>query len=130
EDEAAADVGGAGEQDGRVHQPDAAGRGAIDGHGDDVIHVGGRGVSDGREDKRRYVFGSQHAEVAGGEQDVPDQAEEADLRHLSQVNTSDAGEGQGGHEHLQGITGHRVGAGDRGGVQVGVVDLDADEDQS
>ena len=66
-------------------------------------------MSDGREDKRRDVFGSQHAEVAGGEQDVPEQAEQPDLSHLAQVHASDAAEGQCGHEHLQGITGHHVG---------------------
>jgi serine/threonine protein kinase len=46
------------------------------------------------------------------------------------IDTGDADEGQGGHEHLQGIARHHVGGGDRGSVQVGVIDLDADEDQS
>jgi len=59
-----------------------------------------------------------------------EQAEHADLRHLAQVHASDAGEGQSGHQHLQGITGHYIGGGDRGGVQAGVIDLHADEDQS
>ena len=92
---------------------DVAGRGAIVGRGDDVIDVGGCTVSEGGEDKRSDEFGSQNAEEAGGEQDVPEQAEYADLRHLAQVHAGDAGEGQGGHEQLQRIAGNHVGRGDR-----------------
>ena len=87
-------------------------------------------MRDGWEDKRSDEFGAKNAEEADGEQDVPEQAEQTDLRHLAQVHTSDAGEGQGGHEHLQEVARHDVGRGDRDGVHVGMVDLDADENQA
>ena len=97
---------------------DVAGRGPIVGDGDDVVHVGvGLPAMDGRTSAATYPV-PEDAEVAGGEQDVPEQAEHADLGHLAQIHTGDPGEGQDGHEQLQGITGHHVGGGDRGCVEV------------
>src|SRR5205823_10207241 len=111
-------------------QADVTDRLAIVDRGDDVADVVGCTVSEGGEDKRCDECGAQYQKEAGGEQDVTEQAEQADLCHLAEVHTSKAGEGQGGHEQLQQITGNHVGRGDGGGVQVGVIDLDADEDQA
>ena len=73
-----AEVGETGEQDRALHPADRAGRGPIVRDRDDVIHLGGRTAGDGREHERRDEFGAEDAEVAGGEQDEPDQAEDAD----------------------------------------------------
>jgi hypothetical protein len=87
-------------------------------------------VGDRREHERGHVLGSEHAEVARGEDDVAEQAEDADPGHLEQVDAGDPGKRERDHEHLQRIANHDVGGGDRSGVEVGVSDLDADEDQS
>ena len=43
------------------------------------------------------------SEVAGTEDQVPDQAQHTDLLHLAQVHAGDAGQRQGGHQHFQGV---------------------------
>ena len=130
ENEPSSQVSDPGDPDDGLHQPDITNRGAIVCRGDEVARVGRRTVSERGEDKRSDEFGPEHQQVPGGEQDVPEQAEQADLRDLAEVHPREAGESQGGHAQLQQITGNHVSGGNGGGVQVGVIDLDADEDQS
>ena len=75
EDEAASQVSDPGDVDHGLHQADVTNRGAIVDRGDDVADVGGRTVSEGGQDKGSDECGAQYQEEAGGEQDVPEQAE-------------------------------------------------------
>ncbi|WP_158274419.1 hypothetical protein [Cellulomonas sp. WB94] len=103
---------------------------AGNGYGKDIGDVAGRGGGDGREDSHPDDLGAEHEEEPGAEQEIPDQAEDSGACHLTQVHAGDSGERQGGEQHLHGLTDLPLGRGDEGEVQVGVVDLHADVQQS
>jgi hypothetical protein len=75
-------------------------------------------------------LGAQNGEVADAEYDVADQAEHSGSSDLAEVDTGDSDQREDSHEDLHrfadGVFGRR---GERG-VQVRVLDLDRDEQQS
>ena len=129
EEQAADQVGEPAHLDGGRERTDVTVHGAAAGvDSDGVVDEPGVGGSD----LRQHVGGSEgdahDAEVADREHHVADEPEEPVLADLVQVHAGDAGQGQCGHQHLQGVADVDVGGLDGGGVQLRVVDLDADED--
>src|ERR1017187_4711682 len=87
EEEAAGEVGDPVDEDGDLDQPDTAGDGTVCGSGDGIADVGGRTVRYRGKDKGTDEFNAEHRQIPGGEGEVPDQAEHADLLHLEEVHT-------------------------------------------
>ena len=85
----------------RLQQADVALDRAVGRRGENVVDVAGVGVSERGEDVAGDQGGARDEQVAGAEDEVPDQAQHADLLHLAQVHAGDAGQRQGGHQHLQ-----------------------------
>ena len=81
---------------------------------DDVVDVAGIGLGDLGE----HVGGGDDAghdeQVAGGQEHVPDQAEDSVLADLAQVHAGDADQGEDGHEYLQLVADVDIGRGDGG----------------
>ena len=102
-----------------LDQADVADRVAAVGHGEDVADVAGLAGREVREDEHGDDLDAQDGEVAGAEQQVPEQAEHADLSDLAQVHAGDAHQREDGHEDLRGLTDRVLGGGGEGGVQGG-----------
>ena len=130
EDDATEDVGEAAALDEDLQRTDVADRGAAGSHSKDVVDVAGLTGGKGGEDEHTNDLSAQDGEVADAEYDVADQAEHSGLSDLAQVDAGDADQREHGHEDLHrfadGVFGRR---GERG-VQVRVLDVDCDEQQS
>jgi hypothetical protein len=130
EEEAAGEVGEALDLvDGR-QRPDVTGCGAAGGNGEDVLDVGGVGLSDGRQDVRGHEGGAHDEEVAGGEHQVAEKPEGSVAADLAQVHAGDTSQRQRAHQDLERVPDDELGRGDGDDVHMRVIDVDADEDRS
>ena len=109
---------------------DVAARRAPGGNRQDVVDVPRLRRGEGRQDGDSDGLHTQDGEISGGEQRVADQAESPGLPGLAQVHPGDADERQDGHQRLDGLAHRVVGGGHGRRVEVGVSDLDADEQQA
>ena len=109
EEQAAEDVTGAGDVEDDLHAADVAVRRAAGGGVHDVHDVTGVAVEQGRQHGDGDDLDGEQRQVAEGEDEVADKAEEAGLPVLAQVHARDARQGEDGHHALGGAAQHPLG---------------------